>query len=695
MTLPTGLDRFDHLIVLMMENRSFDNLLGYAYENDQPKRFIGRGTPEFRGVAGRTDLFNLDQSTPPQKVFVSKAPYTTPKDMIQPCPDPGEFYQPHVNRQLYGMDVLPGSFSQLPNPAPMSGFVQDYIRSIKQEAFWTGVEPTPELYRVIMNCFPPEALPVTNGLARQFAVSDEWFASVPSQTFCNRSFAHTGQSHGWVTNSDYLKWQSNDQPTVFDRLTEKLGPGKDWRIYLDRQEAFSLTWALHPTLRQLKYLDRFRHFELFEQDCRDGNLPAYTFIEPRLFVNHNDMHPPVFINQNAESSVLAGELLINAVYDAVRKGKNWSRSLLVVVFDEHGGTYDHWPPPQATAPVAKPGYPLQFDFQFDRFGVRVPAIFISPYIAPGTVIRASGDTPFDHTSLLKTISNRWGTEPLTDRDRAAPDIGSVFTLSESEARLDTPAMLPRPYAPITAQQAGVGLLTGFQKDFHRLCSDIINDADALAHGRQPHVRRRPRGPDEKPLDYSEVHNEIKDCDVFMFRGQYLISKLFEEADKSFYSHASFVGWWGDRLMILQAEGVGVQAIPLSVAIASYPGRVDWYRLKREEIPDCEAKVQAIMATARSQLGLMYGFGPLLGNILHWFYSTFKLSDARQPDSMFCSQFVEYCFSSAGLPLSKLLTIETMPKHIARSPHLEYMATIRHNPKHEAARTSDAVPPRSS
>ena len=309
MTLPPGLDRFDHLVVLMMENRSFDNLLGFAYENDHPQRFIGRGTLEYRGVAGRNDLFNLDAGNPPQKVFVGKAPGETPMQMCEPCPDPGEFYQPHVNRQVYGSDVLPGSFSQLPDPAPMSGFVQDYIRSIKEQEFWDGTEPTLNQYRAIMNCFTPDSLPVTTGLARAFAVSDEWFASVPSQTFCNRSFLHSAQSNGWVTNSDYMKWRLNDHPTIFDRLTDKLGPGRDWRIYFDRQEAFSLTWALHPTLRHAQYRDRFRHFDRFEQDCKNGDLPAYTFIEPRLVVNHNDMHPPVVPNQEVESSVLAVKLL--------------------------------------------------------------------------------------------------------------------------------------------------------------------------------------------------------------------------------------------------------------------------------------------------------------------------------------------------------------------------------------------------
>src|SRR5436305_3410189 len=144
--------------------------------------------------------------------------------MCMPCPDPGEFYTPHDNRQIYIQDVVPSDISKLPDPAPMSGFVQDYIRTIRSSEDWNGQEPPFSQYRSIMSCFPPEATPVTSGLARAFGVSDEWFASVPSQTFCNRSFLNSAQSHGFVTNSDYVKWVlENRGTTVFERLAGTLG----------------------------------------------------------------------------------------------------------------------------------------------------------------------------------------------------------------------------------------------------------------------------------------------------------------------------------------------------------------------------------------------------------------------------------------------------------------------------------------
>ena len=469
-------DRFDHVVVLMLENRSFDNLLGYLYESDTPSRFIGRGDPVFHGVAGRDDLWNADNGEPPRRVPVARAPHESPEDMCHPCPDPGEFYKPHVNQQVYGQDEVPGSSGGLPNPAPMDGFVRDYIRAIKGWEAFDGVEPTYDVYSRIMNCFPPEAVPVLSTLAREFAVSDEWFCSVPSQTFCNRSFFHSAQSHGFVTNSDYLKWKRNTDPTVFERLAAKLGGEQGWRVYWDQQDLYPITRFIHPVLRRDHHWKAFRHFDQFAQDCADGDLPAYSFIQPRLIFNHNDMHPPVVLNERVHSSVQAGELLIRDVYDAVRHGKRWLRTLLVITFDEHGGCYDHWPPPLATEPDADPEYHLEEGFRFDRFGIRVPTIFVSPYVAPGTVIRAPGDVSFDHTSMIRTLSAKWDLVPLTDRDRVAPDFGAVFTLSPSEARVETPGVRPRPYTPISAEDAHQSLLSGFQRDLGQVVSHMLGKA---------------------------------------------------------------------------------------------------------------------------------------------------------------------------------------------------------------------------
>lgn len=199
----------------------------------------------------------------------------------------------------------------------------------------------------------------------------------------------------------------------------------------------------------------------------------------------------------------------------------------------------------------------------------------------------------------------------------------------------------------------------------------------------------PLVPLERLQTYREVRTRVEDGDVFLFRGQYLISKLFERVDFSYYSHAALAAWWGGRLMILQAEGPGIQAIPMSVAVATYPGRVDWYKLKKDDFPDCAKRLAGLLWEAKSDLGLEYGFGDLLRNIWHWIAKV-KLADPVNPRAMFCSEYVERCFREAGMSLTDKADITTFPKDVAASKHLAYMATIPHDPKATEPRDDDAV-----
>jgi phospholipase C len=138
----------------------------------------------------------------------------------------------------------------------------------------------------------------------------------------------------------------------------------------------------------------------------------------------------------------------------MRQGAHWDRTLLLITFDEHGGLYDDVVPPHNATPPG--GYPEdhgEFGFQFDRFGLRVPAVFVSPYVEAATVVRAPGETPFDHTTIIKTLCNRWNLEPLTERDRAAPDFMAVLTRPLDEPRMETPTLAPRPYVPAPEPKA--------------------------------------------------------------------------------------------------------------------------------------------------------------------------------------------------------------------------------------------------
>ena len=160
-------------------------------------------------------------------------------------------------------------------------------------------------------------------------------------------------------------------------------------------------------------------------------------MEPRLVIDHNDQHPPI-ADPFVTSSVLAGELLINRVYQAVRNGKKWENSLLIITYDEHGGCYDHVSPPAALRPDP-PAPPGQYDFEFDRLGVRVSTVMVSPYIKKGTIV----NDVYDHTSIIRTVCKRWKLRYLTERDRKAKSFEGV--LNSPTARTDFPEIKPRPY----------------------------------------------------------------------------------------------------------------------------------------------------------------------------------------------------------------------------------------------------------
>ena len=280
---------------------------------------------------------------------------------------------------------------------------------------------------------------------RSFAVCDHWHCAVPSQTFTNRSFFHAGTASGRVVNVPYASWvKENAAETIFNRIDSRRR-GLSWKIYFDCEDSYSLTGLIHyPALRD-SFKTGFADMEKFFEDARAGTLPSYAFLEPRFFFNHNDQHPPIqVLGENLHSSVLAGELLIERVYDAIRrsdsaKGSNFRNTLLVITYDEHGGTFDHVPPPVAAAPEA--GAPAgQMGFRFDRLGVRVPAILISAWIEPGTVV----STALDHGSLLRTMSKKWDLGHMTERDRAANDIGVTFNRREPRPRESWPVVRARP-----------------------------------------------------------------------------------------------------------------------------------------------------------------------------------------------------------------------------------------------------------
>jgi len=458
---PREVPGFDHVVVLMGENRSFDNLLGWLYTPET----LPEGET-FDGLAFG-DYGNPDATGRRVVAHVYQGPTDTVMGM--PRPDPGEEF-PFVNTQIFGtvepasnaalgVDAMSAPFNAPPKGAnpTMEGFVRDYRNHLQRAR--KGTAPPDEEVDQIMGGFSPEMLPVLSTLAREFAVFDAWFAGVPSQTYCNRSFFHASTSHGYVTNEHnggHSKWlDAPPTDTIFNRLDDA---GLSWKVYYDERQLISLTGLIHaPALEKLWRTKHFGFMSEFYEQAAAGTLPAYAFLEPRLVYNHNDFHPPVGVFRSSEvegelvadsalSDVRAGEALVAQVYDAVRtssarNGSNALNTLLLITFDEHGGTFDHVPPPAATPPTAD-APAGEMGFRFDRLGARVPAIAVSAYTRAGTILHDE----MHHGSVIATLCRLHGLPPLNRRDAGANDLFSVVNLREPRDPRQWPTVHPM-YVP--------------------------------------------------------------------------------------------------------------------------------------------------------------------------------------------------------------------------------------------------------
>jgi phospholipase C len=392
------------IVFLMMENRSLDNLLGWLYENSNPDRvFPPDSRKDYDGL--QTGSYsNPRQNNPGQLVPVTKVsdirwreirskqwgvPYYDPWEALRAYPnDPRQPYSwSGVMNQFYGdAKIIDGMPVTKDGHPAMQGFLQDYYWP-KMEA-WKGED--------ILWTYGPEQLNTINSLARNFAVSDRWFCSVPTETNPNRAFSICGTSLGQEDNGPYRfspPYQQYDTLTLFNQLSHQ---GKSWKLYYTDEWSDGLSYTEYTFPR----IPRGRHDTLnaFYNDASAGTLPAFSYIEPHwtgLTTTGTDYHPPSF--------VCPSEDFLLQVFTALRNSPQWREMLFVVTFDEHGGTYDHVPPP-GTA-MNPDGKVSENGFKFDQYGARVPTLLISPYIQKGTVFRApSGSAqPFDHTSFIRTF----------------------------------------------------------------------------------------------------------------------------------------------------------------------------------------------------------------------------------------------------------------------------------------------------
>jgi phospholipase C len=275
----------------------------------------------------------------------------------------------------------------------MDGFVQSYRAS--------GAEG--EACRRVMGYFGRDMQPASWRLAETHVLCQRWFCSVLGPTWPNRLYSHAATSNGARGNDVQ---DDRSMPTIYHRLDEA---GIPWADYSGNAPFLLLFPGLFSP-------DRFYALEDFAQDALHGALPRLTVVEP--IYGRNDDHPP--------THPLAGQILIQTIYEALARGPHWNRCALIVTYDEHGGFADHVAPPTTADGRAAEG--------FDRMGVRVPAFVISPYSKRGHV----SSTVFDHSSYPAFLERLWGLQPLTERDAAANDLWDLFDMDRVARRDPAP-----------------------------------------------------------------------------------------------------------------------------------------------------------------------------------------------------------------------------------------------------------------
>ena len=382
-----GLDSLKHIVVLMMENRSFDHMLGGLKQQD----------PKINGLSGNeTNPDSMGAAIPVQQL----AAYQGQLD-----PDPDHSFA-GVNLQLFGSGPPTGTPS-------MAGFIKSYFEQRRDVNH----------SHKIMYYFDPKRIPILTGLARNYALFNGWFSSIPGPTLCNRAFAHYGTSFGQVgMNLFYL---NTKYLSIYERM---LKANRTAKLYYFDQASSSL-----EVVNLLKNQPRlFGLYEDFISDCKKNRLPDYCFVEPNYSDHEDDGGGELLASdQHPDHHVLAGEAFIASVYNAIRNNPNlWKNTLLLITYDEHGGIYDHVPPPactpdgeEASGQATETGVP----FKFDRLGVRVPAIAISPWIPKGIVVPGVGEPGeriFEHASIPNTVMQAF---QLSDDNRSPREkVASTF-----------------------------------------------------------------------------------------------------------------------------------------------------------------------------------------------------------------------------------------------------------------------------
>ena len=459
--------KVEHVFVLVLENRSFDHMLGFSGIT---------GADAASGAATAIDGLSGDEWNSANNTawpVVRGAPDVAPHD-------PGHGFAA-VNEQLCGQGNRYQAGQAYP-PINNTGFVSSFAR--KYPAMPDGA----------MRCFTPEQVPVITALAQEFVVCDRWFSSMPGPTEPNRWFVHAAtagnfdNSPTWdeITEAISVPWGGFEfrHGSIFRRLSDK---GVKWRIYAC--DDFPNVAELDGVSRTFDVDD----YDDFLEDIADADYDAaYTFIEPSYDVfNHfeggNSQHPL--------GSARAGEMLIKRTYEALRRSPVWERSMLIVTYDEHGGFYDHVAPP-AAVPTGETG--RAYSFSFEQLGPRVPALIISPLADRNLVDHRI----YEHSSISRTLMDLFHLGPYTPRANSVSGLTQV--VRRSEARQDAPMTLPDPMGGAMARLAPVHIANAVaaQPDASLAEDPHGNIAATLRSGLAQHLEVTP--PEHHPAVRAQV-----------------------------------------------------------------------------------------------------------------------------------------------------------------------------------------------
>eukprot|EP01063_Lacrimia_lanifica_P004012 TRINITY_DN1223_c0_g8_i2.p1 TRINITY_DN1223_c0_g8~~TRINITY_DN1223_c0_g8_i2.p1 ORF type:complete len:626 (+),score=200.26 TRINITY_DN1223_c0_g8_i2:65-1942(+) len=413
-----GAGKVKHIVVLMEENRSFDHMFGWR-----------KGV---NGVTGKET--NPLDSFDPTAGSVRVSRNATQLAMCDP-----NHGLPGTTEKIFGKkNAAAKNFTE----ASMTGFVE--------------VERHAQDYCQVMDLQTPESVPIMSSLADHFVLMDRFFASVPGPTWPNRMFMLAATSAGGTATGPWYREKGRlfPQKTFFDQLTES---NRTWRNYYNDTpwEMFMEGIANQP--------QHTVSMEEFWRDAREGTLPSFSWINPRSGINvtmgvgSNDQHP--------DHDVAAGEAYYKDVYEALRSSPSWNETLLVVTYDEHGGYWDHVPTPLNVPAPGDGESSFPDSFAFDRLGVRIPTLLISPWLEKGLVQsgppdaqKPAGNSEYDLTSIMATARKLLGMPetPLTKRDAWAATFEHLF--SRDEPRTDCPVHLP---AAVPPSQAALAAEAGF------------------------------------------------------------------------------------------------------------------------------------------------------------------------------------------------------------------------------------------